>query len=150
MGHQIPGARLRAAVVLIDQEAIALIERVRKGRTYYLFPGGGVEPGETPQVAAVRECREELGLDVQVGELLATVQFGSASLQLYFAATVMGGTWGAGSGEEYAGSLKPEVGTYRPCWLPMRHLLGRDVRPVGLVEALMRSDDVRWPLQIVE
>ena len=32
------------------------------------FPGGKVEPGETPQQAAVRECLEETGLDVEVGE----------------------------------------------------------------------------------
>lgn len=34
------------------------------------FPGGAIELGETPQVAAVREVKEETGLDVVVGELL--------------------------------------------------------------------------------
>lgn len=34
------------------------------------FPGGTVELGETPQMAAVREVREETGLDVVVGELI--------------------------------------------------------------------------------
>ena len=34
------------------------------------FPGGTVELGETPQMAAVREVKEETGLDVEVGDLI--------------------------------------------------------------------------------
>ncbi len=38
------------------------------------FPGGKIEPGETPQQALVREIREELDTLVRVGELLVTVE----------------------------------------------------------------------------
>ena len=34
------------------------------------FPGGAIELGETPQMAVVREVKEETGLDVEVGELI--------------------------------------------------------------------------------
>ena len=34
------------------------------------FPGGAVELGETPQMAAIREVKEETGLDVEVGNLI--------------------------------------------------------------------------------
>ena len=37
------------------------------------FVGGKVEPGETPEQALVRECREELGIRVEVGELFMQV-----------------------------------------------------------------------------
>ncbi|SEV90348.1 8-oxo-dGTP diphosphatase [Ruminococcaceae bacterium KH2T8] len=39
------------------------------------FPGGKVEPGETSQEALVREIREELDADIEVGSLLTTVEY---------------------------------------------------------------------------
>ena len=38
------------------------------------FPGGKVEPGETFETALVRELREELGIEVAVGELIETIE----------------------------------------------------------------------------
>ena len=39
------------------------------------FPGGKIEPGETPRDAVSREIAEELGVQVEVGELLYTVEW---------------------------------------------------------------------------
>ena len=39
------------------------------------FPGGKIEPGETPQQALVREIREELAAEIKVGELIDTLEY---------------------------------------------------------------------------
>jgi len=58
---------LVAAVGLIDPEGRVLLARRPEGKPLaglWEFPGGKVRPGETPEVALIRELREELGIDV--------------------------------------------------------------------------------------
>ena len=39
------------------------------------FPGGKVDPGETPHETIIREFKEEMGVTVSIGELITTVEF---------------------------------------------------------------------------
>lgn len=58
---------LVAAVALIDTDGRVLLAQRPPGKTmsgFWEFPGGKLEPGETPEAALVRELHEELGIDV--------------------------------------------------------------------------------------
>lgn len=74
-----PRLVLVAAVALIDRDGRVLLARRPEGKAMaglWEFPGGKVEPGETPEAALIRELREELGIDTQES-CLAPLTFAS-------------------------------------------------------------------------
>jgi 8-oxo-dGTP diphosphatase len=61
---------LVAAAVLVEEGRVLLTQRKRGTHLAgaWEFPGGKVEPGEDPRAALVRELREEIGVEVSVGD----------------------------------------------------------------------------------
>ena len=137
---------MRAAVVIVENGRVALIERVRDRRTYFVFPGGGVEAGESPHQAAVREADEELGVSVELGDPISVAYRGGRE-QRYYLASIVGGTFGTGRGTEMMTSRTTAKGTYGPVWVDLTSLTELDVRPRALTEALASwtcDGEVRW------
>ncbi len=134
----------RAAALILEGERVALIERQNDRGVYYLFPGGHIEAGETPADAAAREVREELGLDVEIGPLIAEVTF-KGTVQSYFLARVVGGEFGTGDGPEIVGDVRPEKGRYTPVWLHIAELPARPVFPVRVAEFVVAAISSGWP-----
>jgi len=70
---------LVSAVALVDPDGRVLLARRPEGKAMaglWEFPGGKVEPGETPEAALIRELREELGIDTEES-CLAPLTFAS-------------------------------------------------------------------------
>ncbi|MFC3166524.1 MULTISPECIES: 8-oxo-dGTP diphosphatase MutT [Paracoccus] len=70
---------LVAAVALIDADGRVLLAQRPEGKSMaglWEFPGGKVEPGETPEAALIRELHEELGIDTWTS-CLAPLTFAS-------------------------------------------------------------------------
>ncbi len=139
----------RAGVVLVDGTSVALIRRDRVGARYYVLPGGGVEDGETDIEAATREAFEELGVEVECERVIAEVTFGDSS-QIYFAARIVGGTFGSGSGAELANTVDSQYGSYTPEWVAFSALADIDARPATLLARLASGPWPDEPLQLFE
>lgn len=73
---------LVVAAALLDGDGRVLLQRRPEGKSMaglWEFPGGKVEPGETPEAALARELEEELGLSVEPAALIPA-SFASAPL----------------------------------------------------------------------
>ncbi|HDH25100.1 MAG TPA: NUDIX domain-containing protein [Actinobacteria bacterium] len=133
----IPGV----GVVIVHEGKLLLIRRghgANKG--LWAVPGGKVEFGETREVAAAREAREETGLEIAVGEVVwAGDAIGPGDPPAWhftlvdFAATVVRGTLCAG---DDAAEIE---------WVPLNDVLKRPVTPtmVDLMKVLVGSRESR-------
>ncbi len=62
--------RCQGAIIRDHQILLITHREHATGRTYWVIPGGGLEPGETPEECVRREMQEETGLEVRVERLL--------------------------------------------------------------------------------
>ncbi|MEU9403123.1 NUDIX hydrolase [Streptomyces sp. NPDC048242] len=86
----------RVTGVVIEDDAILLLDQDTEGARSWSLPGGKVENGETLEEALVREMREETGVEVEVGRLLYVCDVTSAHVvHITFEARRVGGRVGA-------------------------------------------------------
>ena len=62
---------MAAGAVILDESGRVLLVQPGYYPGRWLMPGGGAEPADSPRLACERELREELGIDITVGGLLA-------------------------------------------------------------------------------
>jgi len=80
-----PRIVLVAAVALVDADGRVLLARRPEGKAMaglWEFPGGKVDPGETPEAALIRELHEELGIDTWAS-CLAPLTFASHGYETF-------------------------------------------------------------------
>ncbi|MFE7316636.1 NUDIX hydrolase [Streptomyces sp. NPDC057555] len=105
MTQQTADARpgIAAAIIVHEGRVLMVRRRISEGKLSWQFPAGEVEPGESREDAAVRETKEETGLNVSAVELLGErVHPATGRLMSYTACEVLSGTAHVADTEELA------------------------------------------------
>ena len=74
--------RVVAAVIRSEDKIFATARGYGEFKGQWEFPGGKIEPGETPQEALVREIQDELDVKIEVGDLIYTIEYDYTSFHL--------------------------------------------------------------------
>lgn len=105
-GKAIPTTRV--SVIVISDGKILLVKHRKGSKQYWVLPGGRLEYGETFQECAVREIKEETGLDVAVDKMVFVSEAIAPDrsrhiVNVYLTANVIGGTLRLGNEPVLAG-----------------------------------------------
>lgn len=127
-------ARDRAVAVALRDGTVLVIGRRRDGRSYCVLPGGGVEPGEAPEAAVLRELAEETGLSGAVEHHLWTLDHDDRRAH-YFQVAVEPGPLVLGGPEA---TTRSPTDVHTPRWVPLDRLGAEDLQPAS-VRDLVRA-----------
>ena len=112
------------AAVIFKNGKILVAQRGAKDKlaNKWEFPGGKVEDNETPQVCLKREIKEELGLEIKVGEFLCSSFFDYDHISIELMAYSCEATTGEATNKEHQQLL----------WLDPQDLIKLDMAPADL------------------
>ena len=146
--------RNRSMALVVRKDRILMIQTFRHNRFIWELPGGGIEKGETPEEAAIRELKEECGLDGKVLRPLNTLHCKAGSVEYVFLMEVS-------AEQEAIVGMDPEVAPGKEqsiknvCWKKLRELSEKDrafLWAYGLLEVepyfdvlLSWGDEISYP-----
>ena len=128
---------IRPCAILIEKEKVLCIDCKYGDGEYYLFPGGGLEAGETMEEAAIREMFEETGLIVKIKKMVYVNDWikdrktNTRVLNIFFLVERVGGQ--IIPGEKDGGKVK-EIK-----WIDIKELSKIDFRPEYLAKRILND-----------
>lgn len=133
--------RIRAVGIVINEDKVLLMHRVKNGKQYYVFPGGGVEEGESIEEAVVRELWEETTLEIEVGKLLYRHIYDDGNEQFFYLCRYVSGTPKLGEGTESEEMKVSNKNYYNPMWYPVENIERLLLYPLEIRDWLI--DDIK-------
>lgn len=137
----------RGAAIIAQGDKIILMRRERgfgkNKQIYYTIPGGGREEGEKIEETAIREIKEELGIDIKIKKLMYKLNT-YMRMQYIFLGEYVSGILGTGEGEEYEEENYKKYGRYIPQVVSFEKL-----KKIKLVPETLKKEIIRDYLYII-
>ena len=136
--------RSSAKAIVIHQEKLLAIRHADEDGEWFSLPGGGQKPGETLVQALQRECREEIGIGLEVGRLrfvreyigsnheFAAHDAAAHQVDHFFECKLLGDP-------PNVAPQNPDPGQVGVSWLPIRNLDDFRLYPAILVGLLLNG-----------
>lgn len=126
--------RDRASGVIVWDGKVLLIKRIKPTETYYVFPGGGIEEGESPEAAVIREVKEETNIDARKAQELFCLEHGDLGRNYFFNIDDFIGGELRFNGPE----VRSDNNQYIPEWVAVSALDGLALRSEAVKEKVIR------------
>ncbi|RWZ82036.1 MAG: NUDIX domain-containing protein [Candidatus Chaera renei] len=114
--------RIRAVAIVANDGKVLLMHRINHRREYYVFPGGGVENGETIEQAVLREVQEETSLEIRIEKLLYHHIYDDDTEQFFYLCRYVSGEPKLGYGNEARDIKESSDNFYDPIWYEIKGL----------------------------
>lgn len=138
--------RSAARAVVIRDNKLLVMKRNKFGDIYYVLPGGGIDSGETPEQAVVRELQEEACLDIKsYREILVEKPWGKFGEQHIFLCKDPGGEPKLHQDSVEAKLNKLGGNTYDVMWMALDDLSDVKFRSPGLQKKLVEYAKIGFP-----
>lgn len=130
---------VRAVAIVIRKDEVLLMERNNHGKAYHVFPGGGVEKGETVQEAVVREVKEETTLDIKIEKLLYHHHYLPQGDQYFYLCSYISGEPQLGEGNEKDDMDNNTGNFYKPLWVKISEIKNLLLYPLEIRDWLLQD-----------
>lgn len=130
--------KIRAVAILINGDKVLLIHR-KNEKEYFVFPGGGVEEGETVEQAVIREMQEETTIDVKINKLLYHHIYDDGCEQFFYLCDYINGEPKLSEDSEEKIMMLEGKDFYEPLWVKIEELEDMLVYPLEIRDLLIED-----------
>ena len=129
--------RVRAVAIVTHDNKLLLICRINNGKEYFVFPGGGVENGESVEDAVIREVKEETSLEVNIERLVYKINYDDNTEHHFYLCSYISGEPALGDANERRDHSKENF--YKSKWYQIEKLPAMLIYPLEIRDWLTKD-----------